>query len=191
MYSIEQNLVNSNKFATSLSFCAGPSLPGLATGQSCGKPSTKFPHGGLVECLFIQHTSYLSLLSYLKISNFQFFHVEMLIFRNCPKPWNIIGLVVALRFWCFNTPILIFIIARQGFLYVFLKVIEQNIVNSTKFEWYCTIFRVPNLASLTIVFVWQSCGQLSIKFLHRGLEASPLPTTLVFLFWKLKFLIFF
>ena len=25
--------------------------------QSCGKPSTMFPHGGLVECLFIQNTS--------------------------------------------------------------------------------------------------------------------------------------
>ena len=57
---IMQNEVNSIKFSISLPFCAGPSLPGLANvsvWQSCGKPSTKFPHGGLVECLFIAHIS--------------------------------------------------------------------------------------------------------------------------------------
>ena len=58
---IDQNMVNSTKNCISLSFCAGPGLPGLATvsvWQSCGKPSTKFLHGRLVECLFIRHISY-------------------------------------------------------------------------------------------------------------------------------------
>ena len=44
----------STKFCVSSSFSAGPSLPGLATVsvlEAGGKPSTWFPHGGLVECL--------------------------------------------------------------------------------------------------------------------------------------------
>ena len=38
----------------------GPTLARLAmvlVWQSCGKPSTKFPHGGLVECFFIPQFS--------------------------------------------------------------------------------------------------------------------------------------
>ena len=57
--STRPNLVNV------VSFFAGPSLASLAivfVWQSCGKPSTKFPHGGLVECLFISNSSELSLL---------------------------------------------------------------------------------------------------------------------------------
>ena len=40
-----------------VSFCAGLGLSGLITASvctSCGKPSTWFPHGGLVECLLIK-----------------------------------------------------------------------------------------------------------------------------------------
>ena len=54
---IMQNMVISTKFFEVVPFCAGPSLAGLATvsvWQSCGKPSTKFPHGGLVEWLTIK-----------------------------------------------------------------------------------------------------------------------------------------
>ena len=43
-----QNEVNSIKFSISSPFCAGPSLPGLATVSVCragGKPSTWFPPG--------------------------------------------------------------------------------------------------------------------------------------------------
>ena len=47
--------------------------------QSCGKPSTKFPHGGLVECL----SSHNFLSSLLKIQNFIFsIFSEILIFQN-------------------------------------------------------------------------------------------------------------
>ena len=37
--------------------------------QSCGKPSTKFPHGPLVECLLISLTSFLDLLKIWKAEN--------------------------------------------------------------------------------------------------------------------------
>ena len=58
MHVVEQNLVNSTTFCSSLPFFADPSLAGLAivsVWQSCGKPSTKFPHRGLVECSFIEN----------------------------------------------------------------------------------------------------------------------------------------
>ena len=52
--------------------------------QSCGKPSTKFLHGGLVECFFIQH---ISIISFLKIPNFHIFQffLENSHFSKFPK----------------------------------------------------------------------------------------------------------
>ena len=71
---IEQNIDNSTKISMRSSFCAGPSLSGLGTvfsvWQSCVKPSTKFPHGGLVECLFIPYIYYPFLLKKIKKSYF-------------------------------------------------------------------------------------------------------------------------
>ena len=51
----------------------GTGFPLAPVWQSCGKPSTKFPHGGLVECLFIPHTSYLSLSRNSKFQIFRYF----------------------------------------------------------------------------------------------------------------------
>ena len=45
----------------------GPTLARLATvsiWKSCGKPSTKFPHGGLVECVFQKNTLQTKILSF-------------------------------------------------------------------------------------------------------------------------------
>ena len=59
-------------------------LPLYESWQSCGKPSTKFPHGGLVECLIIPFFSHLSL------SRIQNFHIFLFVlgnshFLNFPK----------------------------------------------------------------------------------------------------------
>ena len=35
----------------------GTGIPVAPVWQSCGKPSTKFPHGALVECLIVPHMS--------------------------------------------------------------------------------------------------------------------------------------
>ena len=83
--------------------------------QSCGKPSTKFPHGGLVECLCIQNISYPFLFENLKFSYLSIFDRKFSYFRNFQKFWNIINLVVALRFLCFITSILIFNIRLTRF----------------------------------------------------------------------------
>ena len=64
------NMVNSIKKCIGLSFCAGPSLSGLATvsvWQSCGKPSTWFPHGGLVECAHTNKKYFFKKIKNLKI----------------------------------------------------------------------------------------------------------------------------
>ena len=61
----------------------GTGVP-LAPWQTCGKPSTKFPHGGLVECPFLLH----SFSKFPTISlNFQIFtsnedFIEILIFSK-------------------------------------------------------------------------------------------------------------
>ena len=72
---IIKNMVNSIKFSKVVSFFAGPSLASLAivsVWQSCGKPSTKFPHGGLGECLCIPQ---FSCLSFRKIQKFRKFSI--------------------------------------------------------------------------------------------------------------------
>ena len=70
--------------------------------QSCGKPSTKFPHGGLVECLIIPHTFYLSLK---KIANSKFLHIflKFLIFSKFENFRDIMDLALALPFSPFVT----------------------------------------------------------------------------------------
>ena len=44
--------------------------PALQLWQSCGKPSTKFPHGGLVECLFVLT---FAIFLFSKLKNFHIF----------------------------------------------------------------------------------------------------------------------
>ena len=56
--------------------------------QSCGKPSTKFPHGGLVECIFIQNISYCFLFENLKFSYFSSFYRKFPYFRNGKRTVN-------------------------------------------------------------------------------------------------------
>ena len=111
---IEQNLDNSTKFCIGSSKSVGPSLASLAivsVWQSCGKPSTKFPHGGLVECLFISHSSELSLLEKRK---FRFFWGNSHFFKilgNLEPHQS----AQALYFLKFNTFLLIFNIRSTRF----------------------------------------------------------------------------
>ena len=145
-----QIMVNSKKFSNGSSFCAGPSLPGLATvsvWQSCGKPSTKFPHGGLVECLLI--SAFLAFSSwklkkcfFWKFAFFQFFGKSA---TPSIWPWHYIFYSLSHLYWSL-------ICALQGFLWVFLKVTHQNLVNSTKFDQCCTIFRAPQSGELSYCF---------------------------------------
>ena len=82
--------------------------------QSCGKPSTRFPHGGRVECLFIWHFQFLNFLEFLwnfKCQENHDFSLN-LIFWNFQNCWNIMGLVVALPSLSFITSILISSIFR-------------------------------------------------------------------------------
>ena len=95
------------------------------------------------------HTFLIFLFS--KFPNFHFF-LEFLFFRNFPKSWNIIGLAMALCFDVLTHPYWCLIYARQGFLWVFLKVIEQNLVNSTNFDQCCIIFRGPQSGQLGYCF---------------------------------------
>ena len=87
--------------------------------QSCGKPSSKFPHGGLVECLFfILHISYLTF--QLVLENFKFskksrFFLELTSFLKFSKKWYMIGLVVTLFFIRFIASIFIFNIRSTTF----------------------------------------------------------------------------
>ena len=90
---IEKNLDNSTNFRIGLSFCAGPSLPGLATvsvWQSCGKPSTKFPHGGLVECLFILSWFCFSFQKNLENSKILDIFLKIIIFSKFLEIWDLI-----------------------------------------------------------------------------------------------------
>ena len=63
--------------------------------QSCGKPSTKFPHEELVECLFIPCTSYISPLKTPKCSCFIIFIFEILVFSKFQKFWDIMDSTLA------------------------------------------------------------------------------------------------
>ena len=52
---VDDNLILNNFFMVKTTGARGPTLARLAmvlVWRACGKPSTKFPHGGLVECLF-------------------------------------------------------------------------------------------------------------------------------------------
>ena len=103
------------KFSISLSFSAGPSLPGLAivsVWQSCGKPSTKFPHGGLVECLYFPNLLYNPYLKLRNFEKFRYFSWKSSYFRNRPVKWNPMDLALALPRLHFVTCIWIFNIFR-------------------------------------------------------------------------------
>ena len=108
--SSSKTLLTRPNLVTSSPFFAGPSLASLAIvsvlWQSCGKPSTKFPHGGLVECLFIQNLSF-------SFKNFKFSHLSIFprnfhILINSQNFRYIINLFVALRFPYFITSTSIF-----------------------------------------------------------------------------------
>ena len=92
----------------------GTGIPIAPVWQSCGQPSTKFPHGELVECVFVSTSSYLSVF---EVQNFQFFlfFLRNSHFSKFPKNWDIINLVVVLRFSHFNTFISIFNIRSTRF----------------------------------------------------------------------------
>ena len=104
--------------------------------QSCGEPSTKFPHGGLVECLLIAHTSHLSISrTHVFFHFFSIFPKNLDFFRNFWKSGTL---------WIWRSHLLSYELsypysssthARQGFLGVFLKVTEQNLVNSIILGW--------------------------------------------------------
>ena len=79
-------------FCEVVPFFAGPSLASLAivsVWQSCGKPSTKFPHGGLVECLSIPQLSCLSFLKNSKNSKILDIFLKILIFSKFLEIWNL------------------------------------------------------------------------------------------------------
>ena len=57
--------------------------------QSCGKPSTKFPHGGLVECPSIPQLSCLSFWKIQKKSKIIDIFFKILIFSKFLEIWNL------------------------------------------------------------------------------------------------------
>ena len=59
MVYITKNMLKQVKGITKLGRF-GTGVPLAPVWQTCGKPSTKFPHGGLVECLFIDFINFMS-----------------------------------------------------------------------------------------------------------------------------------
>ena len=130
----------------------GPTLARLSNvsvWQLCGKPSTKFPHGGLVECLPIPRTSYFPRLKNL----FFLFFLEFRIFHNFQKNRDIISLVVTLRFSCLNTFILIFDIRSTRFSLGFLEVHRAKPCQLDQFQQIMYHFAGPSLVGSAIVSV--------------------------------------
>ena len=118
-----QNMVNSIKFSKVVPFSAGPSLASLAivsVWQSCGRPSTNFPHGELDEFLLMSRPFYIFLLKNLKLSFFLFF-LEMPIFPKFLEIWNTINLARAFALSDFITSISIFDIRSTRFSVGFLE----------------------------------------------------------------------
>ena len=89
--------------------------------QSCGKPSTKFPHGGLVECLSIPQLSCLSFLKNSKKSKILDIFLKILIFSKFLEIWNLIDLTLEFTFLEIITSILIFNIRSTRFSVGFLQ----------------------------------------------------------------------
>ena len=143
----------------------GPTLARLATvsvllsigntpalWQSCGQPSTKCPHG-LVECLFISNPFLIMVffLPSIKIESFEKYRFS----RNFnflenteiswTWPWHYVS--HSLSHLCRSS-----IYALPGFLWVFWKVMHQNLDDSIIFGWCVIIFRGPQSGELSYCF---------------------------------------
>ena len=119
--------------------------------QSCGKPSTKFPHRWLVECLFIQLSSYRVLLQNFKFPYLSDFS-KLTYFRNFHKFWDVINLDVVLRFSCSNTFILIFKIRLVRYSVGFLRVHRAKHCELDKILHEFTIFCEPQPGRFSCCF---------------------------------------
>ena len=127
----------------------GPTLARLAmvlVWQSCGKPSTKFPHGGLVECLYFPNLLYNSSLKLQNFENFQYFHENSHIFEIDRSSGTL---------WIWHWHCLLYILSHlskysiysgQEILCVFSSIIMQNMVNSIKFSNVAPFFAGPCLS---------------------------------------------
>ena len=104
-------------------------LGGGLSWQSCSKPSTKFPHGGLVEC----PTFHTHIWFFLRISRFSSFFHFFKIFGN-PGPHRTYVLNDLLKL--LPPPYSLSTYATQPILCTFRNVIEQNLVNSIIFGWW-------------------------------------------------------
>ena len=89
--------------------------------QSGGKPSTKFPHGGLVECP--HHRIHLLYFYFKNPSFFIFpnFFIKLLSFSKFLKIWNLIDLALAFAFLGITISIFIFNIRSTRFSWGFLE----------------------------------------------------------------------
>ena len=138
--------------------------------QSCGKPSTKFPHGGLVECPFISYFSYLSFLKISKILKILDIFLKIFIFSKFLEIWN---LMEPMFFITFSSFYHIHIDLRYTLdtesLALFIMSSTKNLLTQQNSGGVLPFFASPSLASLAIVSVWQSCGKPSTKFPHGAL----------------------
>ena len=124
--------------------------------QSCGKPSTKFPHGGLVECFSIPTIYFKGCYTFLEIpfffKNWHFFS-EISFFRHSPVGWDPMDLTLALSFIHFYTNIQIFNIFWTRILGLFSSELMQNMVNSIIFPISLPFSAGPSLPGLATVSV--------------------------------------
>ena len=129
------------RLATVLVLLSIGNTPALrVTWQSCGKPSTKFPHGGLVECLCIP-----GLLDIFP-GNSHIFEIDRS--SETLQIWRWHCLVHILSHLSKSS-----IYSGQKIMCVFIKVIMQNEVNSIKFSISSSFCAGPSLPGLATVSV--------------------------------------